>query len=60
MKSHRVTDKPAIIGAEGLTVPFKSIGATARKMEQLFWIIGVLGAYIAMQLWILPKLGIST
>gem|GEM_PF-761233 len=33
----------------------------ARKhMENLLWFVGIVGFYFAMQLWILPKLGIST
>jgi hypothetical protein len=29
-------------------------------METLIWFVGIVVVYFAMQLWILPKLGIST
>jgi hypothetical protein len=29
-------------------------------MEQVLWFFGIILFYFAMQLWILPKLGIST
>jgi len=29
-------------------------------METMIWFVGIVVVYFAMQLWILPKLGIST
>ena len=29
-------------------------------MSELLWVIGVIAVWIALQTWILPKLGVST
>ena len=29
-------------------------------MNELLWVLGVIGGYFALQFWILPKLGIPT
>jgi hypothetical protein len=39
--------------------PSKKRGAT-NPMESMFWFLGFVIFYFAMQLWILPKLGIQT
>ncbi|MBX3076743.1 hypothetical protein KF913_22725 [Candidatus Obscuribacterales bacterium] len=36
------------------------LGGARQHMENILWFLGIVGFYFAMQLWILPKLGIST